>query len=345
MIVVTYNSYEALEDIKASVSKFASDHPGNHAIVIENSQDHRIAESIGSEASSDRVHAEVAAHNEGFSHGVNLGYRLAVKRWGTFDYIVLLNPDVVSAGPVLCELVNRAASEAAQGVGISGPVLRDQLGHVDRGGARRMWNRRRFFCHLAGVPEFTVILGTAPRSLTDHEIATDQSQLAMISGGSMCITADVFGDGLNTLLPMYFEDQELCIRSRAKGFSVRLHADLELVHVGGVSRKSVTTHEQALRIMELVESPVICMHQLQGYRLPPLRAIVLLGGISRMAAAPLAALLKIGLRRADVREQVTWLSSQYRLASWYIRWAIKGKLHRKQVSLAEYFREYAPACK
>ncbi len=341
LIIVTYNSHDSLPDLVSSIEKFVGDHRGNRAIVVENSEDPRVKDSIEARIKSDSVYVEVVPRNEGFSHGVNLGYKLAQDLWGDFEFIVLLNPDVLSAGHVVSELVNRAVDQRDANVGVWGAVLRDQDGAIDRGCARRVWNRRRFFSHLVGYHDLVTALRTTPRSLNEYEIAHDQSELAMVSGGLMCIAADVLADGMDTLLPMYLEDQEVCLRSLSKGLPVRLHADLELVHVGGASRKSVTDHEHALRIMELVEAPVQCMYRLQGYGLLSLRLTVLAGGAARLVAAPLLATARILFRHADFRDEVDWMTNQQRLALWFMRWAVKGRLHREEVSLKEYFQEYA----
>jgi N-acetylglucosaminyl-diphospho-decaprenol L-rhamnosyltransferase len=341
LIIITYNSYDSLPDVVSSIREFEGDHPGNHVVVVENSSDSSVCDFIESNVKSERILIEVASRNEGFSHGVNLGYKLARDLWGDFDFVVLLNPDVISAGGVVCELVSRAAKHSGTNVGVWGVVLRDLHGDIDRGCARRVWNRRRFFALLLGYLDFVRVLRTAPQRLTEYEIQNDQSELAMVSGGLMCISADILEDGLDTLLPMYLEDQEICLRSRARGFGVHLFPDLELVHVGGASRKSITNHERALRLMELVEAPVQCMVRLQGYGLLSLRLTVLLGGISRLVAAPLSAVLKILFRVANFRGEVIWMWEQQRLAVWFVLWAIKGGPHSAGVTLAEYFQEYA----
>lgn len=341
LIVVTYCSFESLSDVINSIRQFVADHPNNYVAVVENSSDSRVTEAIESAFDRKNVVVYEAPRNDGFSHGVNLAYRIGRKRWGDFDYVVLLNPDVVSAGAVICELVNRAARSTNSEVGVWGVVLRDQDGAIDRGCARRIWNHRRFFSHLVGYHNLVKFLGTSPRSLSQHEIDFDQSELAMVSGALMCISTEVLGEGLDTLLPMYLEDMEVCLRSIATGRTVKLYPDLQLVHMGAVSRKSVTAYERALRIMELVEAPVQCMARLQGYRVPTLRVDVLLGGVFRFVLAAFVAAFKIALRGATIREASEWMTNQQRLAWWFMVWAVKGPLHRREVSLSEYFEEYA----
>jgi N-acetylglucosaminyl-diphospho-decaprenol L-rhamnosyltransferase len=340
MVIVTYNSYAALPNLIESIRAFHDDHVGNHVIVVENSSDPRVGELVGLHVASDRVRVEIAPRNDGFSHGVNRGYESARQRWGRFAFIVLLNPDVLSAGPVVSKLVNRARRDRDTDIGVWGAVLRDEDGHIDRGCARRIWNTRRFLAHLAGHPGLTKVLATPARTLSEREIASDQQGLAMVSGALVCIRSDVFGDGLDTLLPMYLEDQEICLRSARMGLSVRLHGDLEAVHVGGVSRKSATHYEHALRIMELVESPVQCMRRFHGYPVAWLRLIVLIGGVARLMATPVVAATKATFGRARVRDEIIWASDQWRLATWFMSWAISGKCHHEVVTLTEYFDEY-----
>ncbi len=162
----------------------------------------------------------------------------------------------------------------------------------------------------------------------------------MVSGALMCIDSGLFGAGLNTLLPMYLEDQEICMRSLAEGHLIMLYPpDLVAVHAGGVSRKSLTDHDRALRIMELVEAPPVqCMARLQGYSALSLRLTVFLGGISRIVAAFfLAASFKVFLLRRGGSNQVAWMLEQQRLGLWFALWAIKGAIHDEEVSLSDYF--------
>lgn len=272
---------------------------------------------------------------------MNLGYQSALNLWGGgFDFVVLLNPDVISAGPTVCELVNRAAGHPSE-VGVWGAVLTDPAGKLDRGCARRVWNLRRLFSHLVGYDNLVKVLRTAPRNLSEYEIQGNQSELAMVSGALMCIDSGLFGAGLNTLLPMYLEDQEICMRSLAEGHLIMLYPpDLVAVHAGGVSRKSLTDHDRALRIMELVEAPPVqCMARLQGYSALSLRLTVFLGGISRIVAAFfLAASFKVFLLRRGGSNQVAWMLEQQRLGGlWFALWAIKGAIHDEEVSLSDYF--------
>lgn len=339
LIIITFNSREALPDIVCTIREFEEDHVGNHVIVVENSSDTHIRDVIESALNSDRILVSISQSNEGFSCGVNFAYRQAQELWGDFDLVVLLNPDVRSAGRTVCELVNRASAQSEAGTGIWSPVLKDEFGQLDNGCARRVWNRRRFFSHLVGYPNLTRALLCAPRRLTEREIAYDQSELAMVSGAFVCIKADVLGHGLDTLLPMYLEDQEICLRCLSRGYSVRLYPDLQAVHIGGASRKSMSGDEHALRIMELIEAPVQCMVRLQGYKVMELRLVVLMGGVARLLAVPLVAAVNT-LRGSNIRGEFAWMGKQLRLASWFALWAIKGKLHSTDVSLADYFEEY-----
>lgn len=341
LIIVTYNSHDALSDLVGSIGDFERDNPRNHVVVVENSSDYGVRDNIEANCRSDRIHVQVASRNDGFSPGVNLGYRLAKELWGDFNRVILLNPDVVSAGNVVCELANRAAQYSGSNVGVLGVVLREPGGGIDRGCARRVWNRRRFFSTLVGYDGLVRFLHTAPRNLTQAEIDNDQSDLAMVSGALMCIDSDLLEGGLDTILPMYLEDQEICMRSLSRGRSVHLYSDLEAVHVGGVSRKSFADTNRALRIMELVEAPVQCMTRLQGYATFTLRLTVLLGGILRFLAAPPVAAAKTVLKKTKFRHEVLWILDQQRLAIWFIRWAFNGVLHTTDVSLAEYFDEYS----
>lgn len=341
LVIVTFNSYDHLPDIAESVRQFVDARPGNYVAIIENSGDGRIPDHLNTACPGSRVLAEVAPSNEGFSHGVNLGISLARQKWGHFDVVALMNPDVLAGGSVVAELVDRAPIELAANVGIWGPVLRDEAGAIDRGCARRAWNYRRLFSHILGHPNLAKVLGTPQQNLTMHEIRSDQSDLAMAGGALMCIRSEVIDDGLDTRLPMYLEDQEICMRAGKKGYSVHVHPDLMAVHIGGVSRKSVTKHERALRIMELVESPVQCMHRLQNYDLLRLRLIVLIAGITRLLAVAPTAAGKVARGNVPLGDAPAWTVGQFRLAWWYVLWAVSGRFHETEISLHDYINSFA----
>ena len=340
MIVITFNSFDMLPELVSSIRDFLADDIGNHVLVVENSSDVRVVDFIESGVASDRVHINVAEDNAGFSHGVNLGYALAKERWGSFDFVVLLNPDVLAAGRVLADLVNRAARPSQAAVGIWSAVLTNERGELDGGCARRSWNRRRFFCHLTGYRSFAPALLTPPMSLTVNEIENDQGDLRMVSGALMCIRAVVFGDGLDVHLPMYLEDQEISLRCLTKGYGIRIWPDLQSTHIGGHSRRSNTHREQALQVMGMVESPIQCMSRFQGYRVGGMRLIVFLGGFSRFLIAPLAAGFRLVFRGASLSSEIGWTAEKLRLASWFMRWSLNGRIHTEQVSLEDYFREF-----
>ena len=340
LIIVTFNSYELIGDLTAAIREFVSDHEGNHAVVVENSGDQRVHDYLCPELESEKVTVRVAQSNEGFSHGVNLGYRIAREMWGNFDFVVLLNPDVISAGRTVSELVNRASLSTEAGSGIWSVVLRNERGEIDGGCARRVWNLRRLFSHLLGFPPFARMMLTAPRNLTVDEIENDQRDLAIVSGALMCVSADVFGAGLDTHLPMYLEDQELCDRCIRKGFAIRIFQDLEVIHVGGLSRKSNSSNQHALKIMDNVEAPAQYMARLQKYRLGQIRTTVFLGGMSRLVLAPVVGAARTALGHSPFREEVSWISDQLKLGYWSMLWAVSGRFHYEQISLEDYFIEY-----
>jgi hypothetical protein len=342
LIIVTFNSYELIGDLAATIRQFLSDNQGNHAVVVENSADQRVLDYLNAELELERITVRVAQSNEGFSHGVNLGYRIARELWGGFDFIVLLNPDVISAGCTVAELVNRAALNTEAGSGIWSVVLRNERGEIDGGCARRVWNLRRLFSHLLGFPPFARMMLTPPRNLTLDEIDNDQSDLAIVSGALMCVRADVFEVGLDTHLPMYLEDQELCDRCIRKGFAIRVFPDLELIHVGGLSRKSNSNNQHALKIMDNVEAPAQYMSRLQEYRLGHIRPTVFFGGMSRLVLAPIVGGARSIRGRSSAREEVPWISDQVKLGYWCMLWAVSGRFHDEQVSLDDYFTEYMP---
>ena len=91
--------------------------------------------------------------------------------------------------------------------------------------------------------------------------------------------------GLDTRLPMYLEDQEICHRARTLGYRVVVCRTVQARHVGGASRKSHTGMARQLRMMELAAAPCMSLMDETGHRLRQLRVLVVAAGLVRVGVA------------------------------------------------------------
>ena len=296
-----------------TISRWLSGGSDRAAVVLDNSDDRECMVSMRAAVDPsvrDRFLAQVAPGNLGFSFGVNYAVRIGGARWGTPQIVLLHNPDVVTSPQVLEQVVTLAGQP---GIGIAAPTLRAPDGTIDRGSARRAWNKRRLFANLVGFPRLSKLLCTPPRSIDID--SGGLYDVTFTSGAYMAIRQEVLGEGLDTRLPMYLEDQEICDRARKLGHRVVVSGDLSAEHIGGVSRKANTVQLRELRLMELVVAPCLSLMDTSEASEKSLRLLVAVAALIRGALAVPASLAQPGDGRTS------WLLDQLTLSGWFIKWA------------------------
>ena len=127
--------------------------------------------------------------------------------------------------------------------------------------------------------------------------------------------------GLDTRLPMYLEDQEICHRARTLGYRVVVCRTVQARHVGGASRKSHTGMARQLRMMELAAAPCMSLMDETGHRLRQLRVLVVAAGLVRVGVAAATAVTAgvVSRRRRG------WSAEQIRLGSWFVSWGLRTR--------------------
>lgn len=260
---------------------------------------------------SARVIAEVSDHNAGFSPAVNDAVARAEVAWGELESIMLLNPDVTTDAATIAAVF---AGLDDPRVGISAPLLVDETGAADRGSLRRSWNRRRLFAEVVGAPGLARLLGSPARSIRASRAG--RIDVDFTSGAFMAIRRAVLGEGLDTRLPMYLEDQEICHRAGRAGLAVRVDTRLRALHTGGHSRKSHTAMARQLRQMELATAPALSWLDDTGAPAWQARAVIGVAAVIRMAiaGAAVAASAVVPSRRA-------WALDQWVLGGWLLAWS------------------------
>lgn len=332
VMMVTYNSAALMDQVLETANAWLAAEPHGHFILVENSDDEHVVANAISRLGldhSERVIAQRSHANVGFAPGMNLAYDLGVAMWGTPEVIVLLNPDVVTTAQTISALTRTLI---VNDLGIVAPVLRDQnSGRLDGGVARRKWNRRRLFAAAAGIPKLSHIFGTPARTFSDEQLFSQGPlrDVDQTSGAFMAIRQIVYSRGLDTRLPMYLEDQEICHRATSQGFRVCVATELEAVHIGGASRKTHSAAQYALRTMELAEAPALSFVDNGGgtYASAQL-AMGLGGGVRRMIVALCA------LPAALSPSKRAWVIEQWRLGGWFVAWS-RGKRPRLDLTAGE----------
>ena len=312
-VVVTYNSMEQLPSVCEALLQWLELTPDGRVVFIENSQSVATVDFVTNalEKFSPQSIAVLNPFNSGFAPAVNRAVEMARNEWGFPGSVLLLNPDVVTDGETIGSVLDRLDDH----VGIVVPKLLDCGGAIDRGVARREWNKRRLLAEVIGRPNLARFLGTRNRQM---ELNTEEVEVDIASGAFMAISASVFSDGLDTRLPMYLEDQEICHRAHRAGKAVLVLTNLRATHLGGLSRKSNVAAKKRLRMLELAEAPVISMMDSTGDSLGWARSIIFLGGLFRAIGA--SALFTWSLVRRN--QDTQWFQDQLVLAGWFMGWAL-----------------------
>lgn len=171
--------------------------------------------------------------NVGFARACNRGISASKG-----DYLLLLNPD---------SLIERGFFESFEKffkdnpkVGIVGPRIVDSWGNLQLSGRRDL----SFLSGLLGRTSFLTKLlhksATVKRMFPSADRLSGPTEVDWISGACIAIRRRVLEDVglLDERFFMYFEDADLCRRSRAAGWPVYYLPSVEVLHLTGASSRS-----------------------------------------------------------------------------------------------------------
>jgi GT2 family glycosyltransferase len=178
-----------------------------------------------------RTRVIASGHNGGFGAGCNVGIRLGLSSGDAPDYVYLLNSDCFVDPGAIGALVD--FMEAHPQAGFAGSQVRgdDAVPHTTH----------FRFPTIAGEFEQAIKLGLVTRALGNAVIpmpaTEDPVQADWVAGASMLIRWDVFADvGLfDETFFLYFEETDLCLRARRRGWQTWFVPQSTAVHVGSVS--------------------------------------------------------------------------------------------------------------
>ena len=203
-VIVTHNSAEVIESCLKSVGRAAE------VIVVDNASADSTLETVES------VHRPALivkiADNLGYGAAANEGFSRATR-----EFLLLINPDAALEDQALERLV--AAADRYQRAGIVAPRLVDADGHVQRSHDAGLFARE----------------GLA-RKRTDPDPEGDISA-GFLSGAVMLLRKEAVdaAGGFDPAIFLYYEDDDLCLRLREKGWSLVLVPAAAARHIGGAS--------------------------------------------------------------------------------------------------------------
>jgi GT2 family glycosyltransferase len=174
------------------------------------------------------VEVVVADRNLGFAAGCNLGLARASGR-----YALLLNPDAELPPGALGALARFL--DATPRAGAAGCRLVSAAGEPQ-------FSAGRFLTPFNQFAETTGLARLIPaaalrRSYRDEELGDAAAEVDWVVGACMAVRRAALDEvgGLDERFFMYSEDEDLCYRLRAAGWSVHRLGDVRVRHVGGGS--------------------------------------------------------------------------------------------------------------
>ena len=207
VVTVTHHSGRVIGDCARSVA------PAARVVVIDNaSDDDSLAIAAAILPAATLIRNRV---NGGFGAGCNQGFARVET-----EFALLLGPDSTIDGRSLALLV--AAADAYPRAGMLGPALVAADGHIEPSHDLGLFERM-----TAGKRRDTATPPEGPLS-ADH-----------LSGAVLLVRMSALRQvgGFDPAIFLYYEDDDLCLRMRAGGWSLVLVPEARATHIGGGSTR------------------------------------------------------------------------------------------------------------
>ena len=232
VIIVNYRSAEltlrALESLARERQKPELE---LRVIVVENASGDEARLREGVARYSDFARLLVSPTNGGFGAGNNLGLRTLLGEGSTARYFHFLNPDTVVRDGAVLELVRFLESRPAAGA--AGSMFEHEDGTP--------WPVAFRFPSPLGELESGACIGLVTRLLQRHTVplhlGDEPAEVDWLSGASMMFRREVLEDigGFDEAYFLYFEETDLCLRTKAAGWQVWYVPQSRVMHVRGQS--------------------------------------------------------------------------------------------------------------
>jgi len=212
--IVNYNSRKNLRDCLGSVQKNFPDYKNLQIIIINNDKER--LEDIQRDFGVELIEKN---ENIGFGRAQNLGLRAAKG-----EFVFFLNPDT-ELFPLTIEKILEVFS-IDEKVGIVGPIHLKEKNILDES----CFGFLRTPLSIIG----SKIL-QKKQSLPTNIFETD-----WVSGGAMMARKELLLEigGFDENYFMYFEDVDLCLRAKEKGWKIMVHPEAKIFHKSGQSFSS-----------------------------------------------------------------------------------------------------------
>ena len=214
-------------------------------IIVDNDSQDGSSDKIRAELSKenwgDKVSLLDSGRNGGFGFGNNCAMRVSFASDDPPEYVYLLNSDAFPDPGAIQTLVDWM--DAHPKVGIAGSFIHDEAGDP-------FVNAFRFH-GIASEFEGSVRFGPISKLLADSSVVIDPmpartSEVDWVGGASMIMRKQMLDEiGLfDETFFLYFEETELCLRAKRKGWSTWYVPEASVGHIGCASTGAYSTNRR-----------------------------------------------------------------------------------------------------
>ena len=232
VVIVNYRSAAlTLRALESLVSESERPELSLTAIVVENASGDEAELRKGMQRFESFARLVVSPVNGGFGAGNNCGLRALLASGSRPKYVHFLNPDTMAREGAVLALVRFLESnpEAAA----AGSQFEDEDGTP--------WRVAFRFPSPLGELEGGACIGPLSRLLAEHKVALHlgdaPQQVDWLSGASVMFRREVLEDigGFDEAYFLYFEETDLCLRTKAAGWQIWYVPESRVMHVRGQS--------------------------------------------------------------------------------------------------------------
>lgn len=230
VIVVSFNTRGLLRDCLESVCK--QDGVSMEVLVVDNAS--RDGSALMVLAEFPQVRLTASRENLGFAGANNVAFAQARGR-----YVVLLNSDAFLGPQTLRHAVEQM--DAEPGIGLLGGLLlgRDGAWQPSARLFPSVVNEILTFTGLSGRFRNSRLFGRVDRTWADPKERTDTD---WVPGAFAVIRREVLESVgyFDERFFLYYEEVDLCRRIKAAGYRIAYRPELEVIHIGGESSRTMT---------------------------------------------------------------------------------------------------------
>ncbi|MFA5050712.1 MAG: glycosyltransferase family 2 protein [Patescibacteria group bacterium] len=215
IIIVSYNSKNWLEDCLRSILKYLADIK-LEIIVIDNNSTDESKRFIREKFPTIKLIEN--DKNSGFGQANNQAAKIAQG-----DILFFLNPDTLIQENIFQKIIN--AFEQDSEIGIVAPQL------VLPDNSLQPWA----YGKEEGI--MGIIKNKLKNNLLAYQLANLFTDVDWVSGAALAIRRDIFEkiNGFDEKFFMYFEDRDLCLRTKKLDYKIAVLPDAKVIHFGGKS--------------------------------------------------------------------------------------------------------------